>query len=167
MEKLLFTTNREDYRSTIDDLVASDAAELDADIDDIDYDMIDEFIENDFAALLEDLNIQFSNSLVLVAKLGLWNGTKDGLKFVESGNLADALKSMTGYYEITVRISDTDLIVEAVHHDGTNVIRVRELRSEMDRDRLENVLYGKGDFEKSIIRYTRSIVPEVMKVIGE
>lgn len=166
MEKILFTTDRSDYEATINDMVASNTAELDID-EGVDYEMVDEFIQNDYAALLEDLNIQFSNSLVLIAKLRLWNGIKDGLKFIDSGNLADAIKEASNYDDITVRISDTDLIIEGTHHDGTNVIRIRELRSEMDRDRLENALYKNKNFDQAIIRYTRSIVPTVSGAIGE
>ncbi len=67
----------------------------------------------------DNLNIQLSQPILVIADLGLWYGRRQGYKEIESGNIRDCLYSN---YDYTTWYVDKqgDLRCDDVHHDGTN-----------------------------------------------
>ncbi len=67
----------------------------------------------------DNLNIQLSQPILVIADIGLWYGRRQGYKEIESGNIRDCLYSN---YDYTTWYVDKqgDLRCDDVHHDGTN-----------------------------------------------
>ena len=63
-------------------------------------------------------------SYIIVAKLGLWNGTFDGGKIVEG--LANVIRECFEDYN-RLYVDGRRLRISASHHDGTNTFEVKEL----------------------------------------
>ncbi len=163
--RILWSNDRTDYLQTLNDLAQSDVVELDNDKGQVDDSMVDELIEMDLNDLLENLTVQLSNSIMLIADIGRWDGRVTGTKLVESGNIADAVRetlATSDYDGLSVEIKDTDLVVIGHHHDGTTVIRIREMRSSNFIEKLEEAVYAKEDIEKAVVRYTRSLAQDVL-----
>lgn len=66
-----------------------------------------------------NLDIQFSQPILVIGDLGFWNGRAQGYKMVNSGNIRDCLYSDTDRTEWYVD-KNGDLRADAIHHDGTN-----------------------------------------------
>ena len=66
-----------------------------------------------------NLDIQFSQPILVIGDLGFWNGRAQGYKMVNSGNIRDCLYSDTDMTEWYVD-KNGDLRADAIHHDGTN-----------------------------------------------
>ena len=75
-----------------------------------------------------NLNIQFSQPIIVIGDLGRWNGRVSGYKMIDSGNIKDCLYSDTDYTEWYVD-KYGDLRADAVHHDGTNHYLYRDRKS--------------------------------------
>jgi len=85
-----------------------------------------------------------TNFILLVGSLGRWNGAKQAYKLIDINTLDKV---------IGVGVSDCDYIeyytegnklnVIADHHDGTNLFTIRELKSNIDSDHLDELLYNR------------------------
>jgi hypothetical protein len=113
----------------------------------------------------DNLNIQLDNPILVIADLGLWNGRHSGYKIIQSGNIKDILYSDCDYVEW---YSDGyNILARMSHHDGTNYLTYKEIRSGVDIDNLLNKIYNGKYYSMSYLRrYTRSILPYVAGVYG-
>jgi hypothetical protein len=113
----------------------------------------------------DNLNIQLDNPILVIADLGLWNGRHSGYKIIQSGNIKDILYSDCDYVEW---YSDGyNILARMSHHDGTNYLTYKEIRSGVDIDNLLNKIYNGKYYSMSYLRrYTRSILPYVAGVCG-
>lgn len=155
---------------------------------DINYEDWREYMESEFPELSEDeryykmleinssyledermnLNIQLSQPILLIADLGLWYGRRDGYRVIESGNIADCLRSYHDYATFYVdRLGD--LRCQDIHHDGTNhyLYRVfKETASDQQRDNLEYKILQGIATRADLNRLTRRLGDEIGKVYG-
>ena len=112
-----------------------------------------------------NLNVPLDNIVVAFARLGLWNGVKPGFKLL-STNLNSIFQvncDINTYYYDRYNVK-----ARCVHHDGTNHITFRKLKSGVNKDWFENYMYD-NNFELSssqLSRYTESLVPYVKSIYG-
>ena len=84
-----------------------------------------------------NLDIQFSQPILVIGDIGRWNGRVQGYKMVNSGNIRDCLYSDTDLTEWYVD-KNGDLRADAIHHDGTNHYLYRVFkRGTSNADRLK------------------------------
>lgn len=90
------------------------------------------FVEENNSEYLSDViseiehheSVHGKKSYVVVAKLGLWNGTFDGGKIIEG--LANVIRECFEDYN-RLYVDGRRLRISASHHDGTNTFEVKEL----------------------------------------
>ena len=116
----------------------------------------------------DNLNIQLSQPILVVANLGLWYGRRSGYREIESGNIRDCL---TLRHDFTTWYVDRlgDLRCDDIHHDGTNHYLYRAFRDgvgEHQRDRLKERIYSGIATRSDIVRLTRRLGDDIGKVYG-
>lgn len=115
-----------------------------------------------------NLDIQLSQPILVVADLGLWYGKRMGYKEIKSGNIRDCLYSDTDYSTWYVdRLGD--LRCDAIHHDGTNHYLYRVYKDDVTETQIDNLLakiYEGRATRKDITRVTRRLGDEIAAVYG-
>lgn len=87
-------------------------------------------LNNDYLSdTMVDLNKPIGN-MVMIARVRLWNGSRNGWKHVNGDNLADILSTTCGDY-VTFYVEDGDIKCEDTHHDGTNLYTYRAIKPEI------------------------------------
>ena len=115
-----------------------------------------------------NLNVQLSQSILVVADIGRWNGRFMGYKEIESGNIRDCLYSDTDYSTWYVDKLG-DLRCDAIHHDGTIHYLYRTYKdgvTEEQIDRLKEKIYNRTATRTDIKRITRRLGDDIAKVYG-
>lgn len=115
-----------------------------------------------------NLDIQLSQPILVVANLGLWNGRFMGYKKIKSGNIRDCLYSDTDYSTWYVDQLG-DLRCDAIHHDGTNHYLYRVYKDDVTETQINNLLakiYEGRATRKDITRVTRRLGDEIAAVYG-
>ena len=115
-----------------------------------------------------NLNVQFSQPILVVGDLGLWDGRRMGYKEIPSGNISDCLVPDTDYSTWYVdRLGD--LWCDASHHDGTNHYLYRVYKdgvTETQIDNLKDKIYCGKATRADITRVTRRLGDDIAKVYG-
>ena len=115
-----------------------------------------------------NLDIQLSQPILVIADLGLWYGRRMGYKEIPSGNIRDCLYSDTDYSTWYVdRLGD--LRCDAIHHDGTNHYLYRVYKDDVTETQIDNLLakiYEGRATRKDITRVTRRLGDEIAAVYG-
>ena len=115
-----------------------------------------------------NLNIQFSQPIIAVVDLGLWNGRHSGYKDIESGNIIDCLYCMNGYDTFYVD-AEGDLRHDSVHHDGTNHILYRVFKEGLSEEQIEDFkdkIYEGTVTQEDINAVTERLGDAIAKVYG-
>ena len=115
-----------------------------------------------------NLNIQFSQPIIVIGDLGRWNGRVSGYKMIDSGNIKDCLYSDTDYTEWYVD-KYGDLRADAVHHDGTNHYLYRVFKDGVTDTQLENLqdkIYNGKATRADITRVTKRLGDDIAGVYG-
>lgn len=115
-----------------------------------------------------NLNIQLSESIIVIGDLGLWNGRAHGYKMIESGNLKDCLYSDCDMNEWYVD-KNGDLRCTAVHHDGWNHYLYRTFKdgvTDSQIEKLQDKIYAGKATRRDITRVTRRLGDEIGAVYG-
>ena len=146
-------------------------------INELDYDPNDEnklyeyMVETNDEYLSDEranLNIQFSQPIIVIGDIGRWNGRVTGYKMIDSGNIKDCLYSDTDYTEWYVD-KYGDLRAEAVHHDGTNHYLYRVFKDGVTDTQIENLqdkIYNGKATRADITRVTKRLGDEIAGVYG-
>lgn len=116
----------------------------------------------------DNLNIQETQPIIVIANLGRWNGRFQGYKMIESGNIKDCLYSDTDYTEWYVDKLG-DLRAEAIHHDGTNRYLYRAFKDNVTPEqieRLQDKIYSGIATRSDITRVTKRLGDDIGKVYG-
>lgn len=112
-----------------------------------------------------NLNISLQYNIIVIASLGLWDGTRLAYKELNSNNVADCFYGEYDY--LTWYIEDGELCCEGVHHDGTNYLTYRTYREDLSEKEIgkfrRRLLNGEVTVEE-IKKHTRSLQPEVATV---
>lgn len=115
-----------------------------------------------------NLNIQYSQPIIVIADLGLWHGRRMGYKMVDSGNIRDCLYSDTDFTEWYVD-KYGDMRCDAVHHDGTNHYLYRVFKDGVTETQIQNMqdkIYRGVATRADITRVTKRLGDEIAKVYG-
>lgn len=169
---VIYQTEIRDYTS---DEVRREYAEFNEiepeNIDKITSDELYEFVMEEnrlcYEDSMRDLDINLSGRIIVIAKLGLWNGTRSAYKFL-SNNMKSVLTCACGdEYELYCDARDMRAVDS--HHDGTNYYLFREVKPEIGEKALDNFLnkiYNGNFDQKDITRYTRSIRKPIAELYG-
>lgn len=111
-----------------------------------------------------NLDAEVSNSIVVLADLGLWYGRRQGFKVMSSRNLKEVLYSDCDY--CTWYCDRYDFKFRGVHHDGTNHYTYREMKDDKYIDFLHYLAYEGKLTQAHITRYTRSLRPKLNEIFG-
>lgn len=115
---------------------------------------------------LDNLNIPTKNDILVIAVLGLWNGKRNGFKFLKNRNV-NAIFSLcedsSSFY-----CDGYNLCADCTHHDGTNHYVFRELKDGVDREKIQAFMYRQNYVltPAQISKYTKSLRPYVKEVCG-
>ena len=121
----------------------------------------DEYFDDDFGDYGNWKCSPLANQKVaVIGSLGLWDGTKKIYPEVFE-NLQKAVYACLEDYNNIYEDQYGNLHIEAHHHDGTNYILFKELKSNVDSDSMENDLIWSNltpdEFEDKINFYTKSL----------
>ena len=115
-----------------------------------------------------NLDIQFSQPIIVIGDLGRWNGRVTGYKMIDSGNITDCFYSDTDYTEWYVD-KYGDLRANAVHHDGTNHYLYRVFKDGVTDTQIENLqdkIYNGKATRADITRVTKRLGDDIAGVYG-
>lgn len=115
-----------------------------------------------------NLNRQFSQPILVIGNLGLWNGRANGYKVIDSGNLKDCLYTDSDMAEWYVA-KRGDLRCDAIHHDGTNHYLYRVFKDNVTDTQIENLqnkIYFGTATRSDITRVTKRLGDEINKIYG-
>lgn len=116
----------------------------------------------------DNLNVQLSEPIIVIADLGRWNGRFHGYKMIESGNIRDCLYSDTDYTEWYVD-KNGEFKADAAHHDGQNHYIYRAFKGGVSGDQIEDLqdkIYSGTVTKADIDRVTKPIGSDIAKVYG-
>ena len=114
-----------------------------------------------------NLDIPLQNEVIAIARLGLWDN-KRPMAYQRMGHNVNAILSLHSDGDV---IFYADSVSQEVrcdnsHHDGTNLIRFREMRENVDVESFLLLIFNQKATEEDIEKYTRSLYPYVAKVYG-
>ena len=115
-----------------------------------------------------NLDIQFSQPILVIGDIGRWNGRVQGYKMVNSGNIRDCLYSDTDMTEWYVD-KNGDLRADAIHHDGTNHYLYRVFTRGTSNAQIENLpnkIYCRRATRADITRVTQRLGDSIAAVYG-
>lgn len=116
----------------------------------------------------QNLDIQFSQPIIVIGDLGRWNGRVTGYKMIDSGNIKDCLYADTDYTEWYVD-KYGDLRADAVHHDGANYYLYRVFKDGVTDTQIENLqdkIYNGKVTRADITRVTKRLGDKIAEVYG-
>lgn len=126
--KKIIWTNNIDIDDWKDDIKADfEGHELtESDIWNIASEMNNDYLEDEKM----NLNKPLGRDLVIIARLGLWDGPRNGWKHIKGSNLNNVFDGTCGDY-VTWYVEDGDICCEDCHHDGTNYYKYRAIRKDL------------------------------------
>ena len=134
----------------------------DEDVWDRIYNEIDWWFDDEF----NNLDIKTENDIIVIASMGLWNGRRTGYKLLNRRNLSEIMSCGNEDYN-HLYYDGFNVYKKAIHHDGTNYILFREVRPDVNIDRLCEMIYNNEEISKvTLNRYTRSLRRYVKKIYG-
>lgn len=146
------------------------AEELNKERENIDNNDVWEYIYNDieysYDEGLRDLNVDTEGEIIAIASMGLWNGRCSGYAILDKNNLKEILYCGNEDYN-HLYYDGFNVYKKASHHDGTNHIMFREVRPDVDIEKLCDKIYNNEPTSKATLnRYTRSLRRYVKQIYG-
>lgn len=127
---------------------------------------IDNDIEYSYNEALCDLDIKTEGDIIAIASMGLWNGRRTGYKILDKNNLKEILYCGNEDYN-HLYYDGFNVHKKASHHDGINYIMFREVRPDVNIDRLCDKIYNNEEISNATLnRYTRSLRRYVKNIYG-
>jgi len=115
-----------------------------------------------------NLDHLYYNRILVIGKLGLWNGVKTGCKVEINKTLGDMLYSECDYCEWYVD-EDDEFKFKGAHHDGENNYTYRKVNDDVDDEQLEtlyNMILREQDYSELLNEYTTKLGPEILERYG-
>ncbi len=112
-----------------------------------------------------NLNKQINGNILVIANLGRWNGRVNGYKIID-GNLKEILSSFS-YDECIIFSDGKNIRAEGCDHDGTSYYLFREIKENVNIDKLLDDIYNNKEITNNRLSYyTKSIAPYVADLYG-
>ena len=108
-----------------------------------------------------NLDKELGTNLVMIGRLGLWNGTRTGWKHIHGTNLNDIFNGTVGDY-VTWYVEDDEIKCEDIHHDGTNYYTYRAIKSDLSEWEFDELM-AEG---KNIDELTEKLGHYVAEIYG-
>lgn len=129
-----------------------------------------EYIYNDIEYRIDeglrDLNVDTEGEIIAIANMGLWNGRRSGYKILDKNNLKEILYCGSEDYN-HLYYDGFNVYKKAIHHDGTNYIMFREVRPDVDIEKLCDKIYNNEDISNATLnRYTKSLRRYIKQIYG-
>ncbi len=160
--QILWSDLNLDFNDWKDDLRAEYPELNENELIDLMYDTNSDYLND----LRDNLNMQFSQPIIICGDIGRWNGRVQGYKMIESGNIKDCFYTDCDLNEYYIDKLG-DLRCEAVHHDGTNHYLYRVFKDNVSEEQIENLksklYYGKAT-RADITRVTKRLGDDIAKV---
>ena len=116
------------------------------------------FNEDNFDEDMDNIKETFESArygYVASGFCGLWDGRHAGGKFIEG--MKDLRSTMAGYDDVDIWDEDGDFVINMHHHDGTNVLTLREITDkgyewwmdnddELDRRTLVETIFNNPEY---------------------
>ena len=115
-----------------------------------------------------NLNIPMGEEIIAIADLGFWHGRRNGYRMIESGNIADCLRSFVESDSSILIYLDArgDLRMDESHHDGVNHYLFRVMRHGRSAERLQKKILD-GEADRAVINgYTKRLGDAIADVYG-
>lgn len=158
----------EDWREGYKEYLEANELDLDPDDEQAIYEWMVETNGEYLSDERMNLDIQLSQSIIVIGDLGRWNGRVMGYKVIDSGNIKDCLYSDTDFTEWYVDRYG-DLRADAIHHDGTNHYLYRVFKegvTDSQIERLQDKIYMGKATRADITRVTKRLGDEIGRVYG-
>ena len=116
----------------------------------------------DFEDFKDAIESMILTDILCIASLGLWNGRVYGYKVIRHS----ILDIIQGDY-VDIYLEDGDIHMDDTHHDGSNHYVFREIKDNVDIDKLLNDIYsGKELSNQKLSYYKKSIYPAFAELYG-
>lgn len=166
--KTIFNDNPTEY--DFDEVKNTLAEEWDKEPENIDNDDVGNRISNEIDWNFDDeyrnLNIETENDIIAIASMGLWNGRRTGYKLLNRKNLNEIMSCGSKDYN-HLYYDGFNVYKKAIHHDGINYIMFREVRPNVNIEKLCDMIYNNEVINRATLnRYTRSLRRYVKKIYG-
>ena len=130
--------------------------------DDEIYDLAYETNMDNLEAEECNLDKELYTDLVMIGRLGLWNGVREGWKHINGSNLNDIFQGTCGDYVTWYVDENGDICCEDIHHDGTNHYTYRAIRKDLTPWEFDELM-AEG---KSIDELTEKLGHYVQEIYG-
>lgn len=110
--------------------------------------MMNEGADEDLDEERSNLNKPIYRSLVMIATLDLWNGTRKGWKHIEGNNLNDIFQGTCGDYVTWYVDENGDICCDDTHHDGTNHYVYRAIKPQYTDWEFDEAMYDGEDADE-------------------
>lgn len=118
-----------------------------------------------FDDVKRNLNAHLDGKILVIANLGRWNGKFNGYKILN--NNLNSIFSDLGCDEIYFYSDGKNIRAEGYHHDGTNYYLFREIKDNVDIDKLTDAIYNNKEISNRVLSYyTKSLEPYVKHFFG-
>lgn len=166
--RTIINDNETEYN--LDEVKNTLAEECDDESKNIDDNDVWEYISNDIDRSYDDelynLDVVTESNIIAIADMGLWNGRCSGYKILDKNNLKEILYYGNEDYN-HLYYDGFNVYKKASHHDGTNHIMFREVRPDVDIEKLCDKIYNNEPISKATLnRYTRSLRRYVKQIYG-
>lgn len=112
------------------------------------------------------LNVKTEGNIIAIANMGLWHGRRLGYKILDKNNLKEVLCCGNEDYN-HLYYDGFNVYKKAIHHDGTNLIMFREVRPDVNIEKLCDKIYNNEEISNATLnRYTRSLRRYVKNIYG-
>jgi len=127
-------------------------------------DQIETFVGDDnnlwYDDVKDNLNVPLDGKILVIANLGRWNGKFNGYKILN--NNLNSILSNLGCDEVHYYSDGKNIRAEGYHHDGTNYYLFREIKDNVDIDKLTDAIYNNKEISTRVLSYyTKSLAPYV------
>ena len=127
-------------------------------------DQIETFVCDDnnlwYDDVKDNLNVPLDGKILVIANLGRWNGKFNGYKILN--NNLNSILSNLGCDEVHYYSDGKNIRAEGYHHDGTNYYLFREIKDNVDIDKLTDAIYNNKEISTRVLSYyTKSLAPYV------
>lgn len=127
-------------------------------------DQIETFVCDDnnlwYDDVKDNLNVPLDGKILVIANLGRWNGKFNGYKILN--NNLNSILSNLGCDEVHYYSDGKNIRAEGYHHDGTNYYLFREIKDNVNIDKLTDAIYNNKEISTGVLSYyTKSLAPYV------